>query len=112
MPASKGMASFVRTAAVETMEDLAERLGYAHEQAEKVGRSEPLDVATGPWDAGRFGTEKFDRAKYLDRVGELADLGVHYAPINFSFPGSGGLDSRAQFLEIASRFADDVIRAA
>lgn len=111
MPAPKGMASFVRTAAVETMEDLAERLQYANEHAEKVGQTEPLDVATGPWDAGRFGTEKFDRPKYLDRVGELAELGVHYAPVNFTFPGSGGLTSRAQFLDTAGRFADEVIRA-
>jgi len=58
-----------------------------------------------------YGAPGFDASAYLDGLAELAELGVTYSGISFAHPGSGGLESRAQFAELAEGFARDVMAA-
>jgi probable F420-dependent oxidoreductase len=112
MRAPKGFARFVRSAPLETLEDLRAKLDYARAHSEKVGREEPIDVMFEPMIDQRPGDAEFDAAVYIDGLGALAELGVNYSGVGFSFPGSGGLESRKQFLELAERFASEVIENA
>ena len=64
-----------------------------------------------PMGIGAYGTPGFDAAAYIDGLAELETLGVTCSGISFAHPGSGGLDSRAQFLELAEGFARDVMAA-
>ncbi len=109
IPASKGMAAVVRTASIATIDDLGERLSYLHEHAAKVGRTDPVTVTMSPWNSGRYGTDGFSVEAFIDEAGRLAELGVEQVPINFAFPGKGGLTSREQFLDLADGFASDIV---
>jgi probable F420-dependent oxidoreductase len=108
MRVDKNMARYVRSAALETLEDLRERLAYLRDQLERVGRTGPLDVMLSPVALG-YGNAGFDRAALTDELDQLADLGVHYAGVTFAFPGSGGIETRAQLLSWMEKFARDVI---
>ncbi len=108
MRVDKNMARYVRSAALETLEDLRERLAYLRDQLERVGRTGPLDVMLSPVALG-YGNAGFDRAALADELDQLADLGVHYAGVTFAFPGSGGIETRAQLLSWMEKFARDVI---
>ena len=110
MRVEKKMARFVHSAAIETLSDLRERLEYLEEQLERVGRTGPVDVMLSPVALG-YGSASFDRGALAAELSQLAELGVSYAGVTFAFPGSGGLETRAQLLDWMERFAKDVIRA-
>ena len=110
MRVERKMARYVHSAAIETLADLRERLIYLNDQLKQVGRSGPVDVMLSPVALG-FGSASFDRGALADELHQLAELGVSHAGVTFAFPGSGGLESRAQLLAQMERFAHDVIRA-
>jgi alkanesulfonate monooxygenase SsuD/methylene tetrahydromethanopterin reductase-like flavin-dependent oxidoreductase (luciferase family) len=110
MPAPRKFARFVRSAPLETMDDLRDKIGTLHDFAGAAGRATP-DVMFSPMGLASSGSPGFDAAAYRDGLEELAALGVTYSGISFAHPGSGGLESRAQFLELAAGFARDVMDA-
>jgi probable F420-dependent oxidoreductase len=111
MPAPRKFARFVRSAPLESVADLRTKVDRLRELGAAAGRAEPLDVMFGPMGVGYYGSPGFDRAAYLDALGELAALGVAYSGVSFAHPGAGGVESRAQFLELAEGFAREVIDA-
>jgi probable F420-dependent oxidoreductase len=108
IPATKGFARFVRSAPLEGLDDLRAGLAYARRHAEQIGRTAPLDVMFGPLGVGSYGSQAFDAAAYVDQAGRLRELGVSYSGVSFAFPGSGAMQSRARFLELAAGFMRDV----
>ena len=110
MPARRKFARFVRSAPLETIDDLRIKIGTLHELAAAAGRGTP-DVMFAPMGLAPYGAPGFDASAYLDGLAELAAMGVTYSGISFAHPGSGGLESRAQFAELAEGFARDVMAA-
>ncbi|NNE74871.1 MAG: TIGR03619 family F420-dependent LLM class oxidoreductase [Acidimicrobiales bacterium] len=112
MGAPKHLARFVRTAAIETVADLRERLEYLDEQLAANGRDEKLSIVISPWSAGRYGTDEFVADEFLAELHALADVGVTHVPVNFAMPGTGGVGSRARFLELLDGFAQTIMTEA
>lgn len=104
----KGMADFVRTASIQTMDDLAARIGMLRDAWSEAGRTGEPVIAIEPWDAGRYGTDRFDAGRYRERLAELSDLGVRCAPVMLSAIGRGLDLDRAGFIERAAGFIADV----
>jgi probable F420-dependent oxidoreductase len=102
------MADFVRTASITSMEHLAARADVLSDLWGAAGRSGTPTIAMEPWDAGRYGTDRFDRTKYRDRLAELAAIGVTDAPVMLSAIGRGFELTRAAFIERAAEFIDAV----
>ena len=109
MRVEKQMARYLHSAAIETLEDLRGRLDYLNEQLERVGRTRPVDVMLSPVALG-YGNAGFDRAALTAELDQLEALGVNHAGVTFAFPGSGGIETRAQLLSKMERFARDVMR--
>jgi probable F420-dependent oxidoreductase len=108
MPAPAKFAQRVRTASLESLDDLRRMLGVLREEAARAGRTDPIDVSFGPMGVGYFGAEGFSTAAYTDQIAELTEMGVTHAGVSFEHPGSGVVTSRAQFLDLAAGFADAV----
>jgi probable F420-dependent oxidoreductase len=95
----------VRTAAVSTLDDLAERIGFLRSYERDVGRAEPVEVVLGLLDCG-LGTERFDSVGVRDQLGKLADLGVKWVGVRAE---AGATPTRAAYLDMARLFADTVV---
>ncbi|MBM4265337.1 MAG: TIGR03619 family F420-dependent LLM class oxidoreductase [Deltaproteobacteria bacterium] len=108
MPAPKAFARFVRSAPLESLDDLQARLEYARSHAAQVGRTAPLDVMFGPIGVGSYGAPGFEASAYVEQAGRLREIGVTYAGVSFALPGSGAVQSRARFLDLAAGFMHDV----
>jgi probable F420-dependent oxidoreductase len=108
MPAPAKFAQRVRTAPLESLDDLRRMLGTLHEEAERAGRTTPLDVNFGPMGVGYYGSDGFEASAYVDQVGELTEMGVTYAGVSFEHPGSGTVTTRAHFLDLAGGFAETI----
>ena len=111
MPAPRKFAKFVRSAPLETLDDLRAKIETLRELRAAAGREGAVDVMFAPMGLAPYGHPAFDRSAYVDGLAELATLGVTYSGIAFSHPGSGTLESQAQFLELAEGFAHDVMEA-
>jgi hypothetical protein len=98
----------VRTAPLESLDDLRVMLGTLRVEAERAGRTVPIDVNFGPMGVGYYGTDGFDVTAYTDQVGELTEMGVTHAGVSFEHPGQGTVTSRSQFLDLAAGFADAI----
>jgi hypothetical protein len=110
MRGGKQMARFVHSAAIETLADLRERLEYLRKELKRVGRTGPVDVMLSPVALG-YGSAGFDGDALEAELSQLAELGVGYVGVTFAFPGSGGIETRAQLRDRMERFARDVIHA-
>jgi probable F420-dependent oxidoreductase len=89
-PNQKEHAVHQRTAALETLEDLAERLAYARAHAERVGRAAPLDVCFAPIGVDMFAASGPDPAALADQVKALAELGVTWTALSLPAPSRAG----------------------
>ncbi len=108
MPAPKKFAKAVRSAPLESLDDLSRMLDTIREEAAELGREMPSDVMFGPMGIAPYGTPTFDATAYLEQVTELTRLGVTSAGVLFSHPGQGAVASRAHFLDLVAGFAQDV----
>lgn len=103
-PAPRAWSGRVRTAALETLDDLRERLAYARDHARKVGREAPVDVCFVPFfldDVWRGEPGGPDRVR--DSLTELASEGVGWVTI--PLPAR----SRREFLDRVGAFGLQVI---
>jgi probable F420-dependent oxidoreductase len=96
----------LKTPALETISDLADRLHYAREHAETVGRAEPLEVCCALFSralpsGGLGGPDATDPSVLRDEVAALEALGVGWVTVQF-----GGATRREWRLEM-ERFAAD-----
>jgi len=100
IPAPPRMAGFIHTASIETLDDLAERLAYAGEHAERVGRERPLDVCFVAFglDIGPNGDVPPDR--FREQVARLEALGVTWLTVTL------GGRTRAEYCDRLATFAE------
>jgi len=96
-PNTRQYASRQRTAALESVDDLRERLVYARAYAEETGRTATLDVCFAPIGADMFAKTGPDPAALREACEELSDLGVTWAAL--SLPAR----SRAEWCDTASK---------
>jgi hypothetical protein len=85
MPSPPGSEQRLHTPAIASLGDLEQRLEFAHEHAEAVGRSRPLDVAFMPPGLDMFTNAGVDVDATLAGIDELVRLGVGWATV--SLPG-------------------------
>lgn len=82
LPSLHARAGHLRTAGLETPDDLSHALTYLRDHAEKVGRQTPMDIVFTP-----LFRETYDRVpepdRLVDSAAELHDLGVTYAVTQF-----------------------------
>jgi probable F420-dependent oxidoreductase len=97
-PTPAKLARHIRTAAIESLADLAARIAYAREHAAAVGRSEPLDVCFVPFGFELFAREPVEPDRFREHLEELAELGVTWLVINVP------CRSRAEYLERVAAF--------
>ncbi|MEG3586187.1 MAG: TIGR03619 family F420-dependent LLM class oxidoreductase [Actinomycetota bacterium] len=105
MATPKGMEKFVKTTAIADMASLAKRIRALKEVWEKYGRKGNPCISIEPWDAGRFGSEKWNSQKYLERKEELSEMGVTHIPVMLSSIGRKYEATRSQFLESVNEYA-------
>lgn len=99
-PNSAAMSPYTRTPPLETLEDLAGRIGFARTHAATVGRRAPLDVCYSLTAMGAAGLESTEA---LERIGALQSLGVTWLTVGFP------ADTRRAYIAALERFSRDVI---
>jgi len=102
-PTQPGGARFVRTAALETLDDLRERLAYLREYAQSKGRSRALDIALVPFGLDMFARGPFDAGLLREGTLQLEELGVTW--VTLSLPSR----TRAEYQAEAERCGREVI---
>lgn len=104
-PTPAGVARAARTAAIESVDDLAERIGYAREHAEAVGRTRALDICFVSRSLNMIEAGRYDRARVVDEAAELESLGVTW--LHVTLPAR----SRTSLLAAVEEFGSSVIDA-
>lgn len=92
-----------RTAALESLPDLAARIRELQAHAEALGRGEPLDVNFVPFGLGMSQRSAPDADALCEQAVRLAEIGVTWLSVGVPSP------SRAGYCENAARFGQEVI---
>lgn len=95
----------IRTAPIESLDQLRERLGYLRAYAEEIGRTTPLDVCFVPFGLAMHRPESIDAQHFHETVALLEDMGVSW--LSVVLPGK----TRAEFCERVERFGGEVLAA-
>jgi probable F420-dependent oxidoreductase len=93
----------LKTPAMESISDLADRIAFARDHAEAVGRTEPLEVCCALFSRALGGSGAGDPGAQRDEVAALEELGVGWVTVQFE--GA----TRAEWRTQMERFASDVI---
>ena len=103
-PTPPAMAGAVKTAPLETVDDLATMLDYLWRHVDEAGRDRAdIDISFLTTAGGDPGDASFDTDAHLEGVAALADIGVTWASINV--PG----DSMDHAIEAIERYGEQVI---
>jgi probable F420-dependent oxidoreductase len=103
-PNPAAAAKLTKSPVVETVADLAARVGYLREQAEAAGRTEPIDICMVPFGWAFVTPDSvLDLPALVDQAHELAALGVTWLSVNLP------AETRKGFLHRAERFAAEVL---
>ncbi len=105
-PSPAGAAPHLRTAAIETLDDLRARITLAREASAAAGRARPLEICFSPLALTVFGSGRYEPAALLDEVTACAELGVDWLCVDLPAP------SRAGFCAELERFADAILARA
>ena len=84
MPNPKALADRRRSAHLETVEDLKQMIGYMKDHAQKMNRTQPIDIIYMTFEGGMPGTRNFNLSQHLEAISELAELGVSWLAVNSS----------------------------
>ncbi len=103
MPSPAGSEKRLKTPSISSLDELAERLDLAHEHAESVGRTAPLEVVFMPLGLDMFTNAGVDVEMVVQSTKAMADVGVTYSTV--TLPG----DDRDTFLANLRRFGEDVL---
>src|SRR5262249_37344451 len=96
-PASAARAT--KTPKLETVDELADRIGQARVHAASIGRTEPFDICFAPMGLTMFGRGA-DDGELRAEIQALADLGVTQVPVEVH------VDTRVAWLQRAERLAN------
>ena len=86
LPNPRSMGNRRRSAHLETLDDLRALLAYLHEQRERAGRTDSLDIAYVALDGGVPGTSSFDASAFVRGVEAVAPFGVTWIVVNLVVP--------------------------
>ena len=92
-----------RALAIQSVEQLAEKIRVLTELRAKIGKSGPFDVCIGP----RVPIKAMDRTeaeRYIEAVGRLREIGVNWINTDLPHP------NRAAYLEAVHWFAEEVVK--
>jgi probable F420-dependent oxidoreductase len=103
MPSPAGSERRLKTPAITSLDDFAERLGYAREHAASVGRTAPLEVVFMPMGLDMFTRAGVRPGAVVEGIEQLADAGATY--VTMMVPG----DTRREFLDQIAMFAGEII---
>jgi len=92
-----------RTAAIESLADLAAGIGRLREHAAKHARSDALDVNFVPFGAQMNAPLAPDPDAFCEQLERLAAIGVTWVSVGIPAP------SRAAYCENAARFGEEVV---
>jgi probable F420-dependent oxidoreductase len=106
MPNPKALVARRRSAALETVDDLAAGLRYASDHAAAVGRTAPLDVMSMAFTTAPYGSAGWDRDAALEELAALAAVGVTQFAVGFH------TETRAEDLDQLHGYAAEVVAAA
>jgi alkanesulfonate monooxygenase SsuD/methylene tetrahydromethanopterin reductase-like flavin-dependent oxidoreductase (luciferase family) len=103
LPVPAAFGKRTRTAAIESVDDLAARIRELRDRALEAGRAEPLDVNFVPFGLGMHHEALPDPDAFCEQVGRLEAIGVSWLSVGVPGP------SRAAYCENAARFGAEVI---
>jgi probable F420-dependent oxidoreductase len=102
-PAAGVLSNTARTEELSNMEQLRDKIKFAHGLCEKVGRSAPLQICMAAFVSRTMKPEaRVDTAKLIDDYAALADAGVSWTTVSMPSP------SRAAFIENVQWFGEEV----
>jgi probable F420-dependent oxidoreductase len=102
MPSPARAAKRLGTPGIESIDELAVRIGFARQLCDDAGRP-PLQVWFSPWKLSGFGDWQWDPAPLRDELTALAEIGVE--GLTIMLPGT----SVDGFVGALDRFAADII---
>ncbi|MBW2418688.1 MAG: LLM class F420-dependent oxidoreductase [Deltaproteobacteria bacterium] len=102
-PAPAKAAPRIRTAALESDEELAARIAYAREHADAIGRTRPLDICFAILGMQMSARAILDFDVIVERCRSVAEMGVTWTTAGF--PGR----TRAEYCEQIAAFGERVI---
>ncbi len=105
-PSSRSLAPHVRTAAIESLEDLRERVAYARAHAAAIGRERPLTLAFSPFALTHFGNGRYEPNALLDEIAQHREIGIDWLCVVLP------AESRAEFRSALERFSREILSAA
>jgi hypothetical protein len=103
MPSPARASPRLHTPGIETLDDLAQRIGELQAMARDAGRTDALDIVFMPSGLDMFGDGAVDAASVVESVRALAAVGVTYAAA--SIPGR----TRAQVVANFATFRDEIL---
>jgi probable F420-dependent oxidoreductase len=109
-PNPAGAAERVRTPALLDLGELARRIAFAREHAERVGRKQPLDIVFSPLMKSYYGMPGFSQDELFEQVGKQSELGVTWMTIILERTGRPAVPTLEQFVERVQGFGAEVIR--
>ena len=92
-----------RTAAIESIDDLAEKIAQLNDEVARVGRTDTLDVNFVPFGSRMNSQEPLDFKAFREQVSELEAVGVTW--LSLGVPGR----SRREYLDSIAQFGAEVI---
>lgn len=102
-PVSGVVSKTTRTEELSNMEQLRQKMNFARELCEKLGRTVPLQVCMSTFSNGTMKPNaRNDTTKLIDEYAALADAGVSWTTISVPSP------SRAAFIENVQWFGEEV----
>jgi probable F420-dependent oxidoreductase len=102
-PAPEHLASRIRTAALEGLDDLRERIAYAREHSLQVGRRAPLDICFVPFGFEMSARGGLDADRFLESAAQLEALGVTWLTVTLP------CQTRAEYRERVAAFGSKVL---
>lgn len=101
--ANPSAATRTKTAVLDSIDELARRIGILRELAAEAERTDPIDICFAPFAQGFGGHATTTKAQLTEEIAALADLGVTWVPAQFSG------DTRADWMRNVERYANDFI---
>lgn len=104
-PAEGLVTKTARTEELANIGQLKEKLAYAREHAERIGRTTPLTICMGRWtaEATKYPKSRGEADKAINAYGELYEAGVTWTPTSLPAPN---LD---EFIDNIQWFGEEVI---
>ena len=102
-PIAEAFASRARTASIETVADLGERIQFLWDYARSIGRRDRIEVNFVPFRWHMNSQAPLDHKAFREQAAELAAVGVTW--LSLGVPGA----SRAEYVDSIARFGAEVI---